>query len=227
MSLPQAHIVIGYNNRLISESLSALISNKPFYQVTGLIRNGPDFFKQLLNKKADFILIEEDIPNLTTLEYLEKIGEEFPLMKIMLIANTVNNGYVGKLMNAGLSAFILKSCGKEDLYSALTKIAEGKKFFCSTITQLLLKEYTGRDDDAHMTLTNRELHVLKHLVNGYANKEIASELKISESTVKTHRKNLMAKFGAQNLINLVRYACRENLVDFEKSSICISCPYHG
>lgn len=216
MSLPRTQIIIGYNNKLISESLSSLILHKPFYQVNALIPNGPELIKQLKYKTADYILIEEDMPNFTTIEYLEQIRDAYPLKKIILIANTCNNGYTSKLMSCGLSAFLLKSCAKEDFYIALSKIAEGKKFFCSTITQLLLKEYSEKEDEQSMSLTPRELHVLKYLVNGRTNKEIAVELKISESTIKTHRKNLMTKFGVNNLIGLVKYAYQENLIDLKK-----------
>ncbi len=215
MSLPRTHIVIGYNNKLISESICSLIMHKPFYQVNGILPNGPELIKQLKYKTADYVLIEEDNPNFTTIEYLEKIREEYPLKKIILIANTSNNGYTSKLMSCGLSAFLLKTCCKEDFYIALSKIGEGKKFFCSTITQLLLKEYKDKEEEPPKSLTNREIQVLKCLVYGHTNKEIAYELKVSESTIKTHRKNLMEKFGAKNLIGLMRYAQHENLLDFE------------
>ncbi len=215
MSLPQIQIVIGYTNRLMCEALSSMIEHKPFYQVNAVIPNGPELIKHLKSINVDYVLIEEEVPNFNTIDYLEKIKDEFPLMKIILVANKCYNGYVSKLMNCGLNAFLLKTCGKEDFYLALSKMSEGKKYYCSCITQLLLREYSEKENEPRMALTNRELHVLKYLVDGYANKEIAAELKISESTIKTHRKNLMEKFGAKNLISLVRYACMENLLNFE------------
>lgn len=225
MSLPRTQIIIGYNNKLISESLCSLILHKPFYQVNALIPNGPELIKQLKYKTADYILIEEDTPNFTTIEYLQEIREEYPLKKIILIATTCGNGYTSRLMDSGLSAFLLKSCTKEDFYIALAKIGEGKKFFCSIITQLLLKEYKEKEKEPPMSLTNREMQVLKCLVYGHTNKEIARELEISESTVKTHRKNLMGKFGTNNLIGLMRYASQENLLNFDSEEMKKCCTF--
>jgi DNA-binding NarL/FixJ family response regulator len=128
-------------------------------------------------------------------------------------------------MDTGIHSFILRNCNKEDFFNALSHLDDNKKYYCSTITQMLLQEYHDMKNEGSRLLTQRELDVLKGLVNGNTNKDISSDLKINESTVKTHRKNLMNKVGAGNLFSLVRYACRNKLIDFGMDSFCLGCPY--
>lgn len=218
-------IFIAYDNRLFYEGLTTLISSKPSFNVTGGAENGMEVFKRLKINKPDIIIIELEFPNKRSIEYLKKLNDQFPNQKTMLISAICNNGNISAVMDTGLSSFILKKCNKEDLFNAIEHVAEDKKFYCSVVTQFLLKEYRSLQDSDKQLLTHREIQILQKLVNGNSNKEISNELNISESTVKTHRKNLMNKVGAYNLLTLVRYACRSNLIDFGKESFCLSCPY--
>jgi len=218
-------IFIGYDDKLVYEGLASMLSAKPSYNVLGGTKNGDDVFKRLKLKIPKYILIEIGIPSKKSIKYLSELHSEYPMQQIMLISSVCNNGHISKIMETGITSFLLKSCNKEDLFNAFAHLDEGKRFFCSTITQLLLKEYQEFKNEDNKLLTHRELEVLKGLVNGNSNKEISNTLDINESTVKTHRKNLMHKVGAGNLLSLVRYACRNRLIDFGMDSFCLGCPY--
>lgn len=224
--MPQPHdIFIGYDDRLVYEGFAALISSRETYNVIGGAKNGEEVFKRLKFKLPKIILVELGIPNSKAIDYLRELHKEYPIPKKILISSICNNGKISKIMETGLDSFILKSCNKEDLFNALAHVEDNKQFYCSVVTSLLLKEYKGYKDQNNGLLTNREMSVLRRLVNGNSNKQIAYELEINESTVKTHRKNLMDKIGASNLLTLVRYACRNNLIDYGMDSFCLSCPY--
>ena len=225
MSASTADIFIGYDDKLVFEGLAAMISVKPSYNVLGGAKNGEDVFKRLKFELPKVIVIEVGIPTTANIEYLIDLNTQYPHPKIMLISSVCNNGNISKIMDTGIQSFILKSCNREDFFNALSHMDDNKKYYCSTITQLLLKEYHDMKDKSNGVLTLRELDVLKGLVNGSTNKEIANDLLINESTVKTHRKNLMNKIGAGNLFSVVRYACRHKLIDFGMDSFCLGCPY--
>jgi len=225
MIKPEIDIFIGYDNRLFYDALANLISSKDSYNVLGGIENGENVLEKLKLNRADIILIELEFPNTKSIKYLEKLHAEFPDRKILLVAPICNNGNTSTVIDTGINAFILKKCNREDLFNAIDHVAENKKYFCSNITQHLLKEYHSLKDTDKQLLSQREIEILKKLVNGNSNKKISIELGISESTVKTHRKNLMGKIGAYNQISLVRYACRNNLIEFGADTFCLSCPY--
>ena len=218
-------IFIGYEDRLIYEGFAALISTRSDLNVLGGAKNGDEVLNRLKFISPKILIVEISIPNSKNISYLHDLHSDFPLVNILLISNLCNHGNISKVMETGIISFILKDCTREDFYNAISHILEGKKYYCSTITQLLLKEYREMQNDDNRVLTRREKEVLRRLVNGNTNKEISSELLINESTVKTHRKNLMEKIGADNLLSLVRYACRNSLVDFGEDTFCLSCPY--
>jgi NarL family two-component system response regulator LiaR len=225
MTASPTDIFIGYDDKLVYEGLASMLSAKPTYNVIGGAKNSEDVFKRLKFENPKVIIIELGVPTTANIEYLNNLNTQHPHPKIMLISSVCNNGNISKIMDSGIQSFILKSCNREDFFNALSHIDENKKYYCSTITQMLLKEYHDMKNKSNGVLTQRELDVLKGLVNGNTNKEISFKLQINESTVKTHRKNLMNKVGAGNLFSLVRYACRNKLMDFGMDSFCLGCPY--
>ena len=225
MIKPEIDVFIGYDNRLFYDALASLISSKDQYKVLGGLENGDKVLEQLKLNHADVILIELEFPNKKSIEYLKTLTTEFPDRKILLIAPICHNGNTSIVIETGICGFILKKCNREDLFTAIDHVAEDMKYFCSNITQHILKEYHNLKESDKQLLSHREIQILQKLVNGNSNKKIAYELTISESTVKTHRKNLMSKVGAYNLLTLVRYACRNNLIEHGRDSFCLSCPY--
>lgn len=225
MSFQGIDIFIGYDDKLVYEGFSALISTRDSYNVIGGAANGTEVLKRLKFKIPEIIIIEVSVPNSKAIDYLNEIHTEYPLSKIMLITALCNNGKVSKILESGITSFILRSCNKEDLFNALAHLVEGKNYYCSSVTNQLMKEYHKSQILQNGPLTNREMTILRRLVDGNSNKEIAYNLHINESTVKTHRKNIMDKIGAKSLLTLVRYACRNNLIDYGMDSFCLSCPY--
>lgn len=144
----------------------------------------------------------------------------------MLITQLASLELSGKLIDSGIDAYILKSSSKSDLLAALIKIAEGNNFFCSEIIKSKLPTNNNHKNSNEIYLTRRETEILSLLVNGRPNVRIAKELNLSESTVKTHRKNILAKFGVKNLIGMIRYACRSRLLDYGPDGFCIGCPHY-
>ena len=225
MTASPADVFIGYDDKLVYEGLASLLSVKSAYNVIGGAKNTENVFKRLKFENPKIIIIEVGVPTSANIEYLEDLNVKYPLPKKMLISSVCNNGNISKIMDTGIQSFILKSCNREDFFNALAHMDENKKYYCSTITQMLLQEYHDMKNKSNGILTQREMDVLKGLVNGNTNKEISVELQINESTVKTHRKNLMNKVGAGNLFSLVRYACRNKLINFGMDSFCLGCPY--
>jgi len=159
------------------------------------------------------------------LNHIQTLVASYPLLNILLISLLPRTNIGFDLLDSGISGYLLKSCAKEDLMSALNKISENKPYICSDITQNLFTGKRKDQDKKEFDLTDREKEILSMLVSSHTNKQIASKLNLSENTVKTHRRNIHAKFGVSNLLGMVRYACRSNLIDFGDDGYCLVCPY--
>jgi|GEM_PF-1934688 len=223
--MSKVDIYIGYNEKLVNEGIISLINSQQDFNVIGSSLNGDDLITSVKSLKINILIIELGYPNKCNLEYLTKIKSVFLQTKILLITSYFKQGIINNFIDIGVEGYVLKKCAGHDLITAIDKLSNNENYYCSTVTQLLLKEFQDANNGENGFLTSREIEVMKFLIDGVSNFGIAKKLKISLYTVKTHRKNIMDKFGSKNMISMIRYACRENLIDHDNSFFCLSCPY--
>jgi len=219
-------VLIGYTNKLLADGLESIIDGSEDFSICGSIPINSLTEYLNVNNPFEILLIELKYPNNGDLLFITQLKKDYPLIRIMLVTQLASIELSGKLIDSGIDAYILKSCSKSDLLSALVKIAEGKNFFCSELIKSKLPSNNNHKNHPEIILTQRETEILSCLVNGKQNGQIAKELNLSESTIKTHRKNIFTKFGANNLIGMIRYACRSRLLDYGPDGFCIGCPHY-
>lgn len=218
--------LIGYHNRLCADGLKSILHQQEQNIIIDTIQNGRKLFDQLRSKKYDLLIIDLIYPGCDSIKYISEIKRSFKTQKILLISDLIQNGNLVNLLNTGIEGYILHTCSSLDFKNALARIMHDENFVCTTITTQVLHNLKESNNRAHnIHLTDREKEVLEHLIKMDSNKSIADQLNISELTVKTHRKNIMKKFGSKNLLSLVRYACRENLINGENDDFCKGCPH--
>ena len=206
--------LIGFHNRLCAEGLRSMINENELYNVSNLMQNGINLIQSVKSKELDILILDLVYPGCDSIEYLKEIKRTNKSLKILIISDLTRNGMLTDILNTGIEGYILHSCSKNDLYTAIQKLLNNERYICTSITsQLFCKTSENSKYPNNINLTDREKEILSLLIKMKSNKLIASELNISELTVKTHRKNIMRKFGSRNLLSLVRYACRENLIN--------------
>ena len=220
----KAFILIGYHNRLCAEGLKTMIEENNHYHVTDMMTNGLNLIQSLKSKSNDILIIDLVYPGCDSIEYIKEIKRIDKKLKILLISDLIRNGMFSDMLKTGLEGYILHTCSKRDLETAIVKLLSNERYICTSITSQIFCKI-GQNSNEKFDLTLREKEVLGLLVKMNSNKSIASELSISELTVKTHRKNIMKKFGSKNLLSLVRYACRENLISGENDDFCKGCTH--
>jgi DNA-binding NarL/FixJ family response regulator len=209
-----------YTHRLIADAIKCLIEQQTPYQITGLWElNAIDY--QPVKKAEGIILLEISKPSHRIIDLVKQMKASG--RKVIVVGFLVNNSFVEEIINSGLDAFVLKSCGKLNLINAIEQVRSNHRFFCSSITEVLNSRLQGHSGCTKNQLTEREKEVLKGLVNMNKTLEIAEHLAISIATVRTHRKNIMRKFGAKNYIGLLRIACREGLLHDGDNHFCEGC----
>lgn len=226
MNAPTISVIIGYKTKLLSDGLKRVLNHYEGFSVIADYPIGDYAHSEVPEHTSETLyILELNCPAQRDLGYIQHINGVYPHHKIITLSYLPRHDMIVELLDSGISGCFLKSCGAEDLIMGMRKIAEGKPYFCSEITRNMLTARKKNVSQAEFDLTERERDVLGMLVNSYSNKQIASALSLSENTVKTHRKNIHAKFGVSNLIGLVRYACRTNLIDFGDDGFCLVCPY--
>lgn len=226
METKKHRIVISYSLKLFCDGLESLINGFHEFVVVDCIPYNEGLIGYLKHPQAfDVLIVESNHPTKGDLVYVNQIVETFPSLKILLISNKMRSRISSNLIEKGVNGYILKTCTKQDLFLALTKVLDGKNFYCPELTKAILHENHHSVHAPDINLSEREKEVLAMLISCKTNYQIATNLGLSENTIKTHRRNIQNKFGVNNLIGMVRYACRANLIDFGHDDFCADCPH--
>ncbi len=146
------------------------------------------------------------------LEFTRRLLTTYPGMRVMVLTMSAGEHNVSELLRAGISGYVLKNSGKDELKKALLKIAKGEKYFDAELTEGLLRAKAGLTSFTQLHLTPRELEVLHLITRELANKAIADTLHISERTVETHRKNIFRKTNTRSPLGLLKWAQEHKVV---------------
>lgn len=219
-------ISIAYSSKLFADGLESMIKDHVKFNLAFTFPAGDELISHLENHTFEHIMVLElDCPGRTDLDLIHKLKKSFPLVRVLLVSQMPRHKIGNELIGSGISGYLLKSCTKQDLFTAMDKITENKPYICSVITRQLFAGGKEDPEEKGYDLTEREKEVLTMLANNYTNKQIAFKLNLSENTVKTHRRNILSKFGVSNLLGMITFAYRSNLINVGSSEHCYGCPH--
>ena len=167
--------------------------------------------------KPDLLIVDVAMPKLNGIEVAARAQKLDRPPKTIILSMHTDESYIIRALGAGARAYLLKDATDEDLLPAVRAVGSGKPYFSPSVTAVLVEDYVrrlqakGLNDTYHL-LTDREKEVLQLLAEGRSNKEVASELDLSLSTVETHRANLMQKLNLHNTAEVVLYAVRKGII---------------
>lgn len=221
------NVCVLYQKKLFADGLKSLIADKDRYRLLEMRQIGKNhqYPNEIKDDSIDLFIIELDWPRNFTNILFKKIKTTHPTSKTLLVSNLANIPAMFDLINNDLNGFISKNNNKDDLQKAISQIIEGEGYFSSHVTKVLLEHLKSPKRGISSSLTRREKQVLELITQMHSNNEIAEQLSISRTTVKTHRQNIMKKFGTHNLLSLIRYACRENFLHNDNNGFCNNCPH--
>jgi DNA-binding NarL/FixJ family response regulator len=204
---------------IFRKGVAALLTNREDITIVGEAGNGLEGLKAARELLPDVILMDINMPVCDGLEATRRIKREMPHIKIVMLTVADDNYEVFEAIKSGAQGYLLKNLEPAQLYELLESISRGEAPLSGTIAAKILQEFTqptlesSQDSDMVDELTEREISILELIVAGLTNKEIGTELFISENTVKIHLRNILEKLHLQNRIQAAVYAVRKGLVD--------------
>ena len=206
-------VLIADDQDIVRAGLAIILDGQPDIDVVGLASNGRDAVTMARQLRPDVCLFDIRMPQLDGVEATRQLagpGVEHPLA-VIVITTFDTDEYVHGALRAGARGFLLKDAGPDLLVQAIRAAAAGDALIAPSVTARLLATFSsvaGRTPPTHPAeaLTDREEEVVLTVARGRTNPEIADELHISLSTVKTHLAAVMTKLGARNRVEIAMWA---------------------
>lgn len=207
-------VMIADDHSLIREGLKQLLEFDGSIEVVGEASNGIECLEKLMEYNPEVLLLDINMPEKNGIEVLRQMKEKNLQIKVLIL--TVHNemDYLVQAVDIGVDGYILKDSESSELKKAIRAVKEGENYIQPSLIPALNNQLLNRDTDKDRisSLTNRELEVLVQVANGMFNKEIATNLNISERTVKNHISNIFKKIDVSDRTQAAVFAIKNNII---------------
>ena len=201
------------DHQIVIDGLMALLKGEQRYQFAFATTQPEEVLEKLKNNHVDVLLTDVMMPGLPGNVLAKEVRKQFPEIKILALSMSGQGDMVNEMINdADISGYVLKNIGKNELITAIEKIAGGGIYFSETVLEELKRTADRRKEHEQAHLTEREIEIIRLIEKEFSNRQIAERLFISERTVETHRKNIFRKTGTTSVIGLVKYAYEHRLI---------------
>ena len=208
------HIV--EDHQIFRQGLKVILSDIPNVEVIAESSNGKEFLAQLSIQVPDIVFMDIKMPEMDGIKATEEALLKYPDLKIIILSMFGEEEYIQRMIQLGISGFLLKNSDKTALEKAIQQVSTGNHYFSSEIMSVLAKSIykSSREKNVReeIDISERELELLNNLSQGLSNKEIAEKMFISPRTVEGYKSKLMQKTGLNNSLNLILWAIKNNIV---------------
>ncbi len=216
MTAQTIKLILVDDHQIILDGLRFLFSSISNVEVVATFTDSRQVMPFLEDHEIQIVVADLHMPYLTGIDLTLKVRQLFPGVKILLLTMAEDAGHIREAVKAGVHGYVLKKTNKSDLEKAIQQLMMGRRYYSDDVIEELAHAPTeDLNNTAPATiqhLTGREVEILKLISDENSTAEIADKLCISVPTVETHRRSLMMKLNAKNVVGLVKYAVRHGLV---------------
>jgi len=211
---------IADDHQILIDGIIAVLNFEENIEVVGYSLNGQEVLDWFEKNDSDVLILDINMPELDGIEVLKVLETKAAKPKIIVLSSYDDVKLVKEVLQIGAQGFVPKKSAGEHIVNAINKVANDEQYYTDDIKEKMmqallnrpLKDKGSQDGVLMTSLTKREKEILKFVAQQYSTREIAEELHISESTVETHRKNLMKKLKVKNSVGLAIFALKNEVI---------------
>jgi DNA-binding NarL/FixJ family response regulator len=207
-------VLIVDDHPVVREGLSAMLERQEGMSVVGEAADGVSAVQKAVETTPDVILMDLRMPVMDGVEAMRRIGARVPSARVIVLTTYDTDEYIVRGIEAGAKAYLLKDSPRDELFDAIRAVHRGESLIQPSVAGKVLGRFgtlPGKSQTVEF-LSDRELEVLRLMAKGAANKSIAAELCISESTVKTHVQSIFQKLGVNDRTEAVTHALQQGII---------------
>lgn len=195
---------------IVMEGLKSLLAQEPGIQVAGCFTRGADLLSFLKEQEVHIVLLDIMLPDVSGIELCREIKMVAPDTCVLALSNHTERSMIMQMLQNGASGYLLKNASVGELMTCIGNALKGEVAFSKEAREIIARPAAGAD--AVPRLTKREKQILQFVSEGKTTPAIAEELCLSPLTIETHRRNLLQKFGARNVAELLMTAVQHKLL---------------
>lgn len=208
-------ILIADDHAIVRAGLRAIITSEVDLELVGEATGGVDAIEQVNSLLPDILVLDISMSDLDGIEVIKTLRKNNMQCKILVLTVHEDEALLREVLKLGASGYIIKHAAETELISAINAVIRGDLYIHPKMIRALIEpenKHSRKISGSHEPLTTREEEILRLIVQGYTNKQVAEELNISIRTVEGHRANLTDKLGLRNRVDLLRFAKENHII---------------
>ena len=195
------------DHALLREGIAGLVGCESDMELVAEAANGREAVEAFRKHRPDVTLMDLQMPEMNGLDAIGAIRAEFPDARIVVLTTYAGDVQIVRALKAGARGYLLKGLLRKELLETIRAVHAGQKRLPPEVAGEIAQHAT---DDA---LTSREIEILKRIAHGNGNKEIGAQLSLTEETIKSHVKNILAKLGANDRTHAVTIGLKRGIIE--------------
>jgi len=195
---------------MVIEGIRSLLQNETDIEWMGHATNAASCLAFIKQQKPDVLLMDINLPDASGIDLCKEVKEKYPGIHVLGLSTFNQQSFIEKMLANGASGYVVKNATQHELMEAIHTVVKGKQYLSFDAGLAMRKPNTESNTPI---ITRREKEILGLIAEGLTNIEIAQQLFISNTTVETHRKNILAKFKAKNIASLIKMAMQLKIIN--------------
>lgn len=207
-------VLLADDHPIVRDGIRNLLVGSVGIEVIGEAEDGAEAYQKVLELEPDVLLLDMELPEISGVDLTRKLVEEGVKVRILALSSYSDKGYISEMLALGASGYLIKDEVPKNIVDAVRGVAHGEQGWVSREVAAILSQM-ALSDRGNSDLTKREVEVLRLVVDGKTNREIAYSLGISEKTVEKHLNNIFEKLEVRSRVEAAVLAVQNNLVDLD------------
>jgi len=217
-------ILIADDHAIIRRGLRGLLAHEPGFEVIAEASDGREAVEVAQRTHPHVAILDIGMPNFNGIEAARQISEKLHDVQIVMLTVHTDECYLLNALQVGARGYVLKSSAESEIVDAVRAVSQGKAFFSPKVSRILADEYIqylkyAHVEDSYDLLTSRERQILQLLAEGQSNKDVATILNLSPTTVICHRQHIFQKLNLHSLTDLILYALRKGVISVQRDTV--------
>jgi DNA-binding NarL/FixJ family response regulator len=205
-------ILVTDDHPVVRAGLSGMLSGEPDFEVVGEAQNGKEAVAFVGERKPDVVLMDLRMPEMDGVTATQHIKSNYPDVHILVLTTYESDADILRAIETGATGYLLKDTPREELFGAIRMVAQGQSPLAPGVAARLMQRVRNPEEEG---LSTREIEVLELVAHGTSNKEIAKQLWVSETTVKSHMLHIFDKLSVTDRTAAVTEALKRGIIRLE------------